>query len=205
MAKKIYDFNTFAGRLSYAIDSIGPSELNRQTGISLAQIHRIANGANTTIDNVVKISQATQFNMHWLAFGEGEQLTMKTVGISNTDFVEVQPYRLGEQFNLNFHFEYLEELSIDEKSVVGWKIDVEPKISNYKKGDDVLILKGADLDDGVFVLKLLGKEVLGHLEPQFNGTCLITTDDKKEPQNLSAEEVSKLDIVGRIVWSSRSE
>lgn len=66
--------DNFPERIDYVINKLnGPSELSRQTGVTLSTIARWRKGeAEPSRPNLVKIAEAADVSIHWLATGENE-------------------------------------------------------------------------------------------------------------------------------------
>ncbi len=63
---------TFGERIGFLLDKFGRKTLSESSGISTAQLHRLRNGEqDTTRERLVKIADACNCNIEWLAAGRG--------------------------------------------------------------------------------------------------------------------------------------
>jgi len=63
---------TFGERIGFLLDKFGRKTLSESSGISTAQLHRLRNGEqDTTRERLVKIADACECSIEWLAAGRG--------------------------------------------------------------------------------------------------------------------------------------
>ena len=63
---------TFGDRVGFLIEKFGRKTLSDASGISTAQLHRLRNGdQDTTRERLVKMADACQCSIEWLATGRG--------------------------------------------------------------------------------------------------------------------------------------
>ncbi len=207
MAKKSnmegLDLDTLSGRLAYAIKTRGPTFVAKQSGISAAQISRLAGQQQkTTLENAALISIATGFELKWIAVGEGPQLVDDDLWEHTSSFSKISELDTNQKINISFAPEFLEEQKVDAKQCLAWKIESPFNIGGIKTGYVVVIDTLQNKGSGIFVLESNGQKLIGELHINLDGSAKFKTDINKPDtdQSLTKEQFNGLNIIGRVIW-----
>lgn len=109
----------FPERIDFIIDKLGgPSEVARQTGVTLSTIARWRKGeADPSRTNLVKIAEVAEVSLEWLATGQSHE---------EADIFTVLPKPLSKSEKLRQAIEVLQELLKTQESAVKQQ-ESEPK------------------------------------------------------------------------------
>lgn len=201
--KDEFDLSTVAGRLSYAVKSIGIAEAVRRTGMSRAQMSRIAYGqAKTTLENAAEIALASGFELKWIALGEGPQKVDQELWSETDRFIKVPQLDKSQKIYFNFSPEIFERNNTTPENCLVWVVDCPVLLEKVKKGNTVLIDTTRKKESGIVAIRLAGIVLVGELQFNLDGTARFRpqSDSSESDQHLSEELLQSLDIVGTIIW-----
>ena len=215
----------FSTRLSEIIGQESARSFARTFEIPETTLRQyLSSRSEPTLSNLLKLAEAGQVNLLWLATGKGPKTGEKDgnaeVSVTNPEFEEdyalIPGYHLevsagsgsawnGEEVmrHLAFRKNWLNYRRLNPKSlkVVFAKGDsMEPTINS---GDSILVDSDRTiLEDGsIFVLRL-GEELYAkRLQKRFDGGIEIISDNKEyTSQVVPADELGMLHIIGKVVW-----
>lgn len=215
---------TFAERLEIAIGSTSVRAFANAIDISEGALRKYLKGISLPqIDKAILMAKQANVSLTWLLAGEEElsiadSSAVKSIAIDefNEEFILIPGYHVAvstghgkispnEQVSrhLAFRRKWLKfrGLKADSLAVVFASGDsMEPTIHS----NNTLLVNTADtkLTDGsIFVLRF-GDELYGkRLQKRFDGDILLISDNKEyEDQIVKANELDKLQIIGKVVW-----
>ncbi|MCL1048427.1 helix-turn-helix domain-containing protein [Shewanella abyssi] len=215
---------TFAERLEIAIGSTSVRAFANAIDISEGALRKYLKGMSLPqIDKAILMAKQANVSLTWLLAGEEEQPaadsgTAIAIAISefNEEFILIPGYHIAvstghgkicpnEQIkrHLAFRRKWLKfrGFEADSLAVVFASGDsMEPTIHN----NNTLLVNTADtkLTDGsIFVLRFGDELYAKRLQKRFDGDILLISDNKEyEDQIVKANELDKLQIIGKVVW-----
>jgi transcriptional regulator with XRE-family HTH domain len=127
----------------------------------------------------------------------------ETVNVYPYDLNDTQPGEANAQPSLSFKLDWLHERKLEQTSlsVVEAQGDsMEPTITDK----DALLVDTRPVNsvtDGIYILKFDNDLIVKRLQKQFDNSIEVISDNPNyKSQNLSGEQVDRLQLVGKVVW-----
>lgn len=195
------DLKTLSGRLAYAIRSIGPSHVAKNTSLSLAQVSRLSRQmTSTTLENAADISQATGFLLHWIALGEGPMKVDAEVWEQTNAFKKVGALDDSQKINMSFDSEFLEkDLNVAIENCRIWEVDYKISLNELERGFTLLLNTANSNTAGRFVIEMKGAYKVADIQTFIDGSYSIELD-KDVKQTITQDQYEKLNIIGEVIW-----
>lgn len=211
--------DNFPERIGFVIDKLnGPSELARQTGVTLSTIARWRKGeAEPSRPNLIKIADATGVSLQWLATGNDEKIYEGVKTIINSDVTMINGY---SSINVSAGFGSFNEGVTKPDSEEPYadsllaQLNVNPSKCAVFWANGNSMLPTIDSGDQLLV-DLSKKEIKGnHIYLVQNEDCVwvkrvkmkwnsleLISDNKEEyePIIISKDEAEHLQIIGQVV------
>jgi hypothetical protein len=199
--KEEFDLNTLAGRLSYAVRTIGIAEAVRRTSLSRAQLSRIASEqAKTTLENAADIAIATGYELKWIALGTGPMRIDDDLWEHTSKFTKIKSLDPTQRIDISFEPNYLEhELNVKPEDCAVWEVDYKANLKNISKGHTILIHKARTLT-GLILVETHGQKRIVSSNLNMNGNLSIEMEDGQQ-QEIQKNEIENLNIIGEVIWT----
>lgn len=211
--------SNFTERLCFEIDRLGVSELARKTGFARNSLYNWSEKGNIPLDKLFVLSQHG-LNMNFVLFGEHS--VQNNEQFKNNDFGLIQVREDVEvsagagaivaseeksKYCLAFRKDWLQSRGLKEKDlyVVFARGDsMEPTISD---GDSLLVNTAEkDPQDGhIYVIRSCEMLWVKRIQRLLDGSLLLISDNKiYPPMPLKLDEASDVEIIGKVVNSSKN-
>ncbi|WP_191601417.1 LexA family transcriptional regulator [Marinomonas algicola] len=169
---------------------------------------------------VYEASRTTGYSMDWILTGKGEAQTDKIQVIPKEEdgYCHVPQYSIEASAgqgalieaetidqHLAFKESWLRRSGINPINLIAMYARGDSMEPTIFSGDSLVIDKTRDTvtsDGGVYVINYDGELFVKRVQKQLDGLVAITSDNKNyQPMTIPVESLSKLQIIGRVVWS----
>ncbi|MBS9777160.1 MAG: helix-turn-helix domain-containing protein [Gammaproteobacteria bacterium] len=226
MAKPTYLDLDFGSRIEKVIDIIGGmSETARQTGISVPSISRWRDGtSDPSRTNIVKLAEAANVSLAWLATGDGEMKSSEESTNSNTnegDYVSVPFYRATASaghgaftdghskpsHHLAFRKRWLEAKGFDLKHLVGLVVSGDSMEPTIHDGAAIIInmARNEVMDGNIYVIRIANRLWIKRTQWLTNGGLRLISDNKTyDNMDISATDLEHddIEVIGQVVHTA---
>ncbi|MDX1755851.1 MAG: S24 family peptidase [Marinobacter sp.] len=214
-----YNSEQFSERLKLAMGSDSTNKFAKKCGFSESLVRKYLNGSLPGIDKALVMARVTGVSLDWLISGEGPQRSEQSPAKEDSledEFALVPGYSIqvaagdgtlpgAEQATrkLAFRRKWLRFRGLNEKdlALVFAKGDsMEPTIDD---NNTVMIdTSQKELRDGsIYVIRTNDHLIVKRVQTLLGKTILLISDNKAyQPIEVKMDEVSDLEVIGRVVW-----
>lgn len=215
----IFNPDLFSERLRVAIGSESTNKFALKCGISESLVRKYLAGSIPGFDKATAMARAAGVSLEWLAGGEGESQSgegVETKGSLEEEFALIPGYSIqvaagdgslpGEEQatrKLAFRHKWLRFRGLKEPdlALVFAKGDsMEPTIDD---NNTVMIdTSQKELRDGsIYVIRTNDHLIVKRIQTRLGKQVLLISDNKAYPPiEVSMDEASDLEVIGRVVW-----
>lgn len=215
----IFDSSEIIERLKvcYAVKS--DTDLNKSADITNGVITGWRKRGTIPYKEVYEASRKTGYSMDWILTGKGLPQTDKIqITSEDNDYCHISQYSieasagqgaLVEAENIDQHLAFkeswLRKSGINPANLIAIYARGDSMEPTIFSGDSLVIDKTRDTvtsDGGIYVINYDGELFVKRVQKQLDGLVAITSDNKNyQPMTIPVESLSKLKIIGRVVWS----
>jgi phage repressor protein C with HTH and peptisase S24 domain len=168
---------------------------------------------------VYQTSRITGYSMDWILTGKGEPQTDKIQVMPEDDgYCHISQYSIEASAgqgalveaetidqHLAFKESWLRKSGINPSNLIAIYARGDSMEPTIFSGDSLVIDKTMNTvtsDGGVYVINYDGELFVKRVQKQLDGLVAITSDNRNyQPMTIPLEGLSKLKIIGRVVWS----
>ncbi|MFU3068460.1 XRE family transcriptional regulator [Pseudomonas aeruginosa] len=195
------------------------SALARNAGISQGGLQRYLKGGEPTRRVLISLAKAAGVNLGWLMTGEGSQKSEEREATGSDQYVYVPLYDARVSAGHGSWSEgahVITQLAFTRYSLS--KKGLEPtRMSAVRVGGDSMepLLSDGDAvvidhdlrtvrDEAIYVIRVGDQLYAKRLQRQFDGSIAIISENKAyKDMVVPKDQLSDLDIIGRVVWLGR--
>lgn len=215
----ILNANDVIERLMEAFGVSKAAGLAKALGVTAAVITNWKRRETIPYKEVYEASRATGYSMDWILTGQGIPQTEKIQVVQeDNDYCHISQYSieasagqgaLVEAENIDQHLAFkeswLRKSGINPANLIAIYARGDSMEPTIFSGDSLVIDKTKDTvtsDGGVYVINYDGELFVKRVQKQLDGLVAITSDNKNyRDMTIPLQELSKLKIIGRVVWS----
>lgn len=202
----------FRDRLKNAMGTRAARVFARDSGLSEGAIRSYLSGETyPTLDRLEQIAKAAGVSAMWLAFGEERQLHQ----VTEDDICVYVPLYDGQWIDgswtketqilthLGFASDSLREQGLEASRLSAIRVDGDSMEGLLSDGDTVLFDHDRNTMEGdaVYVIRLDDHLLAKRLQRQIGGgVSVISTNPAYQTMTVEKDNLSDLEIVGRVVW-----
>jgi len=196
------ELNGFKERLATLISEATAAKISEQTGINPSMLHKYKKGTDPGGSTIDKILEASGFSGLWLFHGIGPK-RLADIGETSNGFVAIEPLTNQSGGEVTFDQDYLKNfLKLDPATTRHLAVRDDCMAPSFNENDLVLIDTSRKTGAGVFVITMAGEPSLRQATVLLNGNIELKCENPKYPTHeISQDDFSKLEILGRVVWS----
>ncbi|WP_392385401.1 S24 family peptidase [Marinomonas primoryensis] len=206
-------------RLIIATNSKNAADMAKKIGSVSAIISAWKKRNTIPYKEVYETSRITGYSMDWILTGQGVKQTDKIQVIpEDNDYCHISQYSieasagqgaLVEAENIDQHLAFkeswLRKSGINPANLIAIYARGDSMEPTIFSGDSLVIDKTKDTvtsDGGVYVINYDGELFVKRVQKQLDGLVAITSDNKNyRDMTIPTQDLSKLKIIGRVVWS----
>jgi phage repressor protein C with HTH and peptisase S24 domain len=207
------------GRLIVAFGAKNAAEMARSVGTTSAIVTAWKKRNTIPYKEVYESSRLTGYSMDWILTGKGEPKTDKIQVMPEDDgYCHISQYSIEASAgqgalveaetidqHLAFKESWLRKSGINPSNLIAIYARGDSMEPTIFSGDSLVIDKTMNTvtsDGGVYVINYDGELFVKRVQKQLDGLVAITSDNKNyQPMTIPLEGLSKLKIIGRVVWS----
>lgn len=214
----------FAGRMNISIKRAGGATLMAEkAGVSTSVLRKWRAGeSDPTRINLIRMAQAANVSLAWLAAGEGdmERDSNPMSGMeTQEDYALIPRYDIqvsagpgtltqheAELSRMAFSRDWLQQEGFTATDLVLVSARGDSMEGTIGEGDLLLVdtARRTVKDDGIYVLRVNDGVLAKRLQLDWQGGLWVRSDNTMyEDQHISDEAAASLDVVGRVVWVGR--
>lgn len=222
---------TFADRLQILIGEESGRQFASKVGITYSTLHNyLVNKSVPTLDNLVKLAEATNTNLNWLAIGRGSMMIApEASGSHSCSFsgnIELDEFYFIPKYDakasagsgrcisdskplefLVFSKEWVNNiLKINCSSLFSIDVIGDSMSGEIEDGDTLLINKDAtSLNDSIYMLRIDGDLFVKRVQKLPNQIVRISSANKVyEPYQIDMNNPPRdFEVIGKAVWIGR--
>ncbi|WP_394183389.1 S24 family peptidase [Marinomonas posidonica] len=206
-------------RMIVAAGAKHASELAKLLNVTSSVIANWKKRDTIPYKEVYELSRKNGFSMDWILTGHGEPQTDKIQVLpEKDDYCHISQYSieasagqgaLVEAENIDQHLAFkeswLRKSGINPANLIAIYARGDSMEPTIYSGDSLVIDKTKNTvtsDGGIYVINYDGELFVKRVQKQLDGLVAITSDNKNyQPMTIPLEGLSKLKIIGRVVWS----
>jgi phage repressor protein C with HTH and peptisase S24 domain len=206
-------------RLKTSLKIKTDTELNKALSLSNGTATGWKKRGTVPYKEVYEASRKTGYSMDWILTGKGEPQTDKIQVMSeDDDYCHISQYSIEASAgqgalveaetidqHLAFKESWLRKSGINPSNLIAIYARGDSMEPTIFSGDSLVIDKTMNTvtsDGGVYVINYDGELFVKRVQKQLDGLVAITSDNKNyQPMTIPLEGLSKLKIIGRVVWS----